>query len=157
MRIRIHRKGVGCRRRSECRFCAHRRQLKGSARGPERGPEAQGFNRGLGVLMRCAERAPQCDTPRRIHISPKTLRRSRATFRAHCLDGGYPGLKPWAEILSPFRGEMLARSLKLTPMGLAPQAFIRSRLRRLGRRPSTIQPGVERSGAPGISICTTKR
>jgi hypothetical protein len=39
-----------------------------------------------------------------------------APLSGRILDGGYPGLKPWAEILSPFRGEMLARSLKLTPM-----------------------------------------
>ena len=44
------------------------------------------------------------------------------------MDGGYPGLKPRAVVLPLFRGEeMLARSLKLTPMGGYRTAFLRIR------------------------------
>jgi hypothetical protein len=103
---------------------SRRRQLKGSARVPPlKGGQnsAQGFNPGLGVLTRCALKGHQNAARRVEFISPQALPRSRATFRAHSWVAGYPGgLKPWAEILSPFRGEMLARSLKLTPMGRVP-------------------------------------
>jgi hypothetical protein len=52
----------------------HRRQLKGSARGPspERGQNsAQGFNPGLGVLMRCALKGHQNAACRVEFISPQ--------------------------------------------------------------------------------------
>ncbi len=42
-------------------------------------------------------------------------------FRAHRLEmpnpGLKPGLKPWAELWSPFRGEICTASLMLTRMG----------------------------------------
>ena len=45
---------------------------------------AQGFNPGLGVLMRCALKGHQNGARRVEFISPqKRSRRSRATFRAH--------------------------------------------------------------------------
>ena len=44
---------------------------------------AQGFNPGLGVLMRCALKGHQNADASSNFISPQALRRSRATFRAH--------------------------------------------------------------------------
>jgi hypothetical protein len=84
--------------------------LKG---GPEFSPGFQPWVRRFDAV--CPEGAPECGTPRRIHISPKTLPSFSRHFQGAFSDRGYPGLKPWAEILSPFRGEMLAH-FKLTPM-----------------------------------------
>ena len=38
-------------------------------------------------------------------------------FRARRLEMPNPGLKPWAELWSPFRGEICAASLMLTRIG----------------------------------------
>jgi hypothetical protein len=103
--------------------------LRGSARvSPLKGGQisAQGFNPGLGVLMRCALKGHQ-NPARHVQLksSPSPTSFSRH-FQGAFLDDGYPGLKPWAKILSPFRGEIRARSRKLALM--------------------------ERSGTPGFSI-----
>jgi hypothetical protein len=56
---------------------------------------------------------------------PKNAPSFSRHFQGAFLDGGYPGLKPWAEFWPPFRGEMLARSPKLTPMGTRSRAIRR--------------------------------
>ena len=64
---------------------------------------AQGFNPGYGVLERRALKGHQTWCTRlcsRMPVSART--RSGATFRAHHIVTGYPGLKPWAILFRPF-------------------------------------------------------
>jgi hypothetical protein len=134
---------------------AHRRQLSGNIPPLKGGQSsAQGFNPGLCVLMRCALKGHQ-NTARHVRmISSLSAASFSRHFQGAFLDGGYPGLlryatarpglavclaeitgrdvglaesglKPWAEILSPFRGEIRARSLKLALMGSRPTPSIR--------------------------------
>jgi hypothetical protein len=74
---------------------------------------AQGFNPGLGNSRRCAPKGHQ--NPAR-HIGSKSfvcVSSFSRHFQGACLRGGHPGLKPWAELLCPFRfrGGDIVRSL----------------------------------------------
>ena len=84
--------------------------LKG---GPEFSPGFQPWVRRFDAV--CPEGAPECGTPRRIHISASAPVISRH-FQGAFLGGGYPGLKPWAEFWPPFRGR--TRALPLSCTGL---------------------------------------
>ena len=66
---------------------------------------AQGFNPGLGNSRRCALKGHPI--PAR-HIGSKSLARVSSFwrhFQGAFLRGGYPGLKPWAELFCPFRAQ----------------------------------------------------
>jgi hypothetical protein len=54
----------------------------------------QGFNPGLGVLMRCALKGHQNAARRVEFISPQKRSVILAPLSGRILDGGYPGLKP---------------------------------------------------------------
>jgi hypothetical protein len=77
---------------------------------------AQGFNPGLGVLTRYALKGHQnLERHLKLMSSPSPTSFSRH-FQGAFFDDEYPGLKPWAKKLSPFRGEIRARSRKLALM-----------------------------------------
>src|SRR5271165_3766088 len=72
---------------------------------------AQGFNPGLGNSRRCALKGHQ--NPAR-HIGSKSfacISSFSRHFQGAFLRGGYPGLKPWAELLCPFGAQTLYSSL----------------------------------------------
>jgi hypothetical protein len=66
--------------------------------------------------MRCALEGHQNPARHIEFISSASAPPFARHFQGAFVDRRYPGLKPWAEIFSPFRGEIRARSVKLTRM-----------------------------------------
>jgi hypothetical protein len=78
---------------------------------------AQGFSPGLGNSRRCALKGHPIPTR---HIGSKSLTCVSSFwrhFQGAFLRGGYPGLKPWAELFCPFGAQTLYPSPMLTRMG----------------------------------------
>ena len=111
-------------RSGSCGSVVLRRQFTGSAQIPPlKGGQnsAQGFNPGLGILTRCALKGHSTAVRRFELVSCRSASSFWRHFQGAFFDGRYPGLKPWAEILSPFRGKIRLGSLKSTPAGARPQ------------------------------------
>src|SRR5271165_3548534 len=95
----------------------NRRQQKNALKGDQ--ILAQGFNPGPANLMRCALNGRQSSA---CHIESKSFMSSSSLschFQGAFLGGGYPGLKPWAEIRSPFSGERHGCFLKVDAQTIA--------------------------------------